>query len=386
MTEPTTPASAAGAPVPVAPITATGEPLLSIRDLSVTFRTDDGPVRAVSDVSLDIHRGEVLALVGESGSGKSVTSTTVLGLTRDRYTEISGSAKLDGLELITASNHELQKVRGRRIAMVFQDPMSSLNPVHKIGAQIVEQIRAHESVSKKDARARAIDLMGTVGIPRPADRVDSYPHEFSGGMRQRVMIAMALSCSPELLIADEPTTALDVTVQAQILELILKLRAETGMSVLLVTHDLGVVAQTADRVAVMYGGRIVEQAPVLELFDDPRMPYTWGLIGSIPPLVGARLDRLPAIPGSPPAPHQLPPGCPFSLRCPHRFEPCDTLPELIVRDPATPAHVDRCWLDLDVKRARRTTAAGTIGLTTATDHDPGLVTTTTPAPTAEDAS
>ena len=358
------------------------QPLLRVRDLSVTFRTDDGPVRAVSEVSLDIHRSEVVALVGESGSGKSVTSTTVLGLTRDRYTQISGSATLDRTELITASNRDLRKVRGKRIAMVFQDPMSSLNPVHKIGAQIVEQIRAHETVSKKAAKARAIDLMGTVGIPRPADRVDSYPHEFSGGMRQRVMIAMALSCSPELLIADEPTTALDVTVQAQILELILKLRAETGMAVLLVTHDLGVVAQTADRVAVMYGGRIVEQAPVTELFDDPRMPYTWGLIGSIPPLVGARLDRLPAIPGSPPSPHQLPSGCPFSLRCPHRFERCDELPGLVARDPSTPDHTDRCWLDLADKRSRRTTAAGTIGLTTATDRGPGLIASTPAAATS----
>ncbi|MDQ8047051.1 MAG: ABC transporter ATP-binding protein, partial [Patulibacter sp.] len=318
-----------------------GEQLLSISDLSVTFGTDEGEVRAVNGVSLDIARGEVLALVGESGSGKSVTSTTVLGLTRDRYTTITGSAKLGDLELLTATNRQLQGVRGKRIAMIFQDPMSSLNPVHRIGKQIAEQILAHESVSKKEAKQRAIDLMGVVGIPRPADRVNSYPHEFSGGMRQRVMIAMALSCSPELLIADEPTTALDVTVQAQILELILKLRDETGMSVLLVTHDLGVVAQTADRVAVMYGGRIVERAPVEELFDDPRHPYTWGLIGSIPPLTGERLERLPAIAGAPPSPKQLPNGCPFTPRCPHAHEHCLKLPPLVAMDPATPEHDDR---------------------------------------------
>jgi peptide/nickel transport system ATP-binding protein/oligopeptide transport system ATP-binding protein len=343
--------------------------LLTIDDLSVTFGTDEGKVKAVSDVSLDINRGEIVALVGESGSGKSVTSTTLLGLTRDRYTTIEGSAKLGDLELLTASNRQLQGVRGKRIAMIFQDPMSSLNPVHKIGKQIAEQIRAHESVSKKDAKARAIELMATVGIPRAAERVDSYPHEFSGGMRQRVMIAMALSCSPELLIADEPTTALDVTVQAQILELILKLREEIGMSVLLVTHDLGVVAQTADRVAVMYGGRIVEQAPVEELFDDPRHPYTWGLIGSIPPLSGDRLLRLPAIAGAPPSPKQLPSGCPFAPRCPHVHEHCKELPPLVAADPATPTHTDRCWLELDDKRSRRVTENGSIGLTSAIVKD-----------------
>ncbi|MBJ7472254.1 MAG: ABC transporter ATP-binding protein, partial [Solirubrobacteraceae bacterium] len=261
---------------------------------------------------------------------------------------------------------DLQRVRGKRIAMVFQDPMSSLNPVHRVGDQIAEQIRVHEDVSKAEAGRRAIEAMGDVGIPRPAERAGSYPHEFSGGMRQRVMIAMALSCSPELLIADEPTTALDVTVQAQILDLMLRLRDERGMAVLLVTHDLGVVAETADNVAVMYGGRIVEQATCEDLFADPRHPYAWGLIGAIPPIVGERPERLATIGGTPPSPRALPDGCAFRPRCPHEFGRCSEMPPLTM---ATPGHWDRCWLSMDDKRAKRVGPDGAIGLYTAVNGE-----------------
>ncbi len=346
--DPATPAPAAGADL-----------LLRIDGLGVAFPSDRGPVHAVRDVSLSMHRGDVLAVVGESGSGKSVTALTLLGLTRGPGTQITGTATFDGIDLLGAKDQELRRIRGKRIAMVFQDPMSSLNPVIRIGEQIAEQIRVHDGASKAQARARAIDALTEVGIPRAAERVDSYPHEFSGGMRQRVMIAMALACGPELLIADEPTTALDVTVQAQILDLILRLRDERGMSVMLVTHDLGVVAETADQVAVMYGGRIVERAPCEELFADPRHPYAWGLLGSIPPLSGERPEYLPTIAGTPPSPLALPPGCPFRARCPHEFEQCAELPPL---QEASPGHLDRCWLPLDAKRARRTGPDGRIGL------------------------
>ncbi len=341
------------------PAGAGSAPLLQVEELGVRFTTESGGVQAVSGVTLSVDRGQVLAVVGESGSGKSVSALTLLGLTRGPGTTISGRAVFDGLDLLGASDAELRKVRGKRIAMVFQDPMSSLNPVHRVGDQIAEQIRVHEDVGKKEAGRRAIEAMGDVGIPRPAERAGSYPHEFSGGMRQRVMIAMALSCSPELLIADEPTTALDVTVQAQILDLMLRLRDERGMAVMLVTHDLGVVAETADEVAVMYGGRIVEQASCEELFADPRHPYSWGLIGAIPPLTGDRPEYLPTIGGAPPSPRALPPGCAFQPRCPHRFDRCAEMPPL---NPATAGHLDRCWLGLDEKRAKRADADGNIGL------------------------
>jgi oligopeptide/dipeptide ABC transporter ATP-binding protein len=334
-------------------------PLLQIDDLGVAFPSDRGPIHAVRDVTLSIARGEIVALVGESGSGKSVTALTLLGLTRGPGVKITGAARFSDVDLIGAPDAVLRTVRGKRVSMVFQDPMSSLNPVLRIGEQVAEQIRAHEHIGKAEARKRSIDALTEVGIPRAAERVDSYPHEFSGGMRQRVMIAMALSCSPELLIADEPTTALDVTVQAQILDLILRLRDERGMSVLLVTHDLGVVAEAADSVAVMYGGRIVEQADVETLFEDPRHPYTWGLIGSIPPLSGARPDRLPTIAGTPPSPRSLPAGCSFRARCPHAFEQCAELPPLASTGNG---HWDRCWLPLDRKRALRAGADGRIGL------------------------
>ncbi|MEH3054307.1 MAG: ABC transporter ATP-binding protein [Patulibacter minatonensis] len=336
-----------------------GDDLLVLSGLGVAFGSSRGPIHAVRDVSLRMRRGEVLAVVGESGSGKSVTALTLLGLTRGPFSTITGSATFDGIDLIAAPDKQLRAIRGKRIAMVFQDPMSSLNPVIRIGEQIAEQLRAHESLSKAQARARTIEALGEVGIPRAAERIDSFPHEFSGGMRQRVMIAMALSCGPELLIADEPTTALDVTVQAQILDLILRLRDERGMSVMLVTHDLGVVAETADQVAVMYGGRIVEQAPCEELFADPRHPYAWGLLGSIPPLTGDRPEYLPTIAGTPPSPLALPAGCPFRARCPHEFDACGELPLLEER---TPRHLDRCHLSLDEQRRRRSGADGRIGL------------------------
>jgi peptide/nickel transport system ATP-binding protein/oligopeptide transport system ATP-binding protein len=258
------------------------DPLLQVKDLRVSFATEDGTVRAVDGVSFSVEPGEVVAIVGESGSGKSVTAMTLMGLTRGPNAKFEGSAVFDGRELVTASDRELQRIRGAGIAMVFQDPMSSLDPVYRIGTQIVEQIRVHDrSVSKAQAMDRAVELMERVGIPRAAERLRSFPHEFSGGMRQRVMIAMALSCSPKLLIADEPTTALDVTIQAQILDELRKLRSESGAGVILVTHDLGVVADIADRIVVMYAGRVVEQGTLDELFYDPQHPYTWGLLGSI---------------------------------------------------------------------------------------------------------
>ncbi len=347
---------AADAPAPVG---ASPAALLEVRDLGVTFASGAGPVHAVRELTLDVAAGEIVALVGESGSGKSVSALTLLGLTRGPGTAISGSAVFDGIDLIAASSRELQQVRGSRIAMVFQDPMSSLNPVQHIGAQIAEQIRAHDDVSKSEARRRAIDALGEVGIPHPQERAGSFPHEFSGGMRQRAMIAMALSCGPQLLLADEPTTALDVTVQAQILDLIMRLRDERGMAVLLVTHDLGVVAETADRVAVMYGGRIVEQATCEALFGDPRHPYAWGLLGSIPPMDGPRPERLPTIAGTPPSPTALPSGCSFRSRCPHEFARCGEAPLL---SQSTPEHADRCWLTLEEQRSLRVLPAGTIGL------------------------
>jgi peptide/nickel transport system ATP-binding protein len=338
------------------------EPLLTIDDLKVGFATDEGLVQAVDGVSFTVNRGEVIAVVGESGSGKSVTGMTMMGLTRGPNARISGSAKLDGQELLTASNDELRKIRGNDISMVFQDPISSLNPVYRVGWQIVEQIRTHHpEVSKADAMAQAVTLMERVGVPRAAERLRSYPHEFSGGMRQRVMIAMALSCSPKLLIADEPTTALDVTIQAQILDELRQLRDETNAGIILVTHDLAVVADIADRVVVMYSGRVVEQGTLDELFYDPQHPYTWGLLGSITRVDRDRGTRLPAIAGSPPSLLATPPGCHFKPRCPHAFDKCDEVPALESRVPEAPGHADRCWLTPEAKREKRT-VEGQIGL------------------------
>jgi peptide/nickel transport system ATP-binding protein/oligopeptide transport system ATP-binding protein len=337
------------------------DPLLSIRNLKVSFATEDGVVHAVDDVSYDVNPGEVLAVVGESGSGKSVTVMTLLGLTRSPNARFEGTATFDATELVSATDEQLQKIRGAAIAMIFQDPMSSLDPVYKIGDQITEQILAHEDIPKEDARARTIELLERVGIPRAADRVDAYPHEFSGGMRQRVMIAMALSCSPQLLIADEPTTALDVTIQAQILDELKTLREETGAGTILVTHDLGIVADIADRVVVMYGGRVVEEGTLEEIFYDPQHPYTWGLLGSVTRLDRDRAERLPSIPGMPPSLVRPPAGCHFRPRCPHEFEKCIEVPPLEQRVTEGVGHSDRCWLSVEDKRARRQ-VDGRIGL------------------------
>ena len=337
------------------------EPLLDVQDLQVSFATEDGLVRAVDGVSFTLDRGEVVAIVGESGSGKSVTVMTLMGLTRSPNARFAGSARLRGGDLVTASEEELERVRGKEIAMIFQDPISSLNPVQRIGNQIAEQIRAHEKVSKAEALDRAAGLMERVGIPRARDRLRAYPHEFSGGMRQRVMIAMALSLSPAVLIADEPTTALDVTIQAQILKEISQLSSESDSGVIFVTHDLGVVADIADRVLVMYAGRLVEQGTVDEIFYDPQHPYTWGLMGSITRVDRDPPNRLPAIPGQPPSLLRVPEGCHFRPRCPHAFDPCRQVPPLQPRLAEAPGHLDRCWLTPADKRVRRE-VGGRIGL------------------------
>jgi oligopeptide/dipeptide ABC transporter ATP-binding protein len=322
--------------------------LLSVKDLRVRFATDDGVVDAVDGVSFDLAPGEVLAVVGESGSGKSVTAQTVIGLTRSSNAVIEGSVDFGGRELTTLTDDELRDVRGERISMIFQDPMSSLNPVYRVGDQIAEMLRAHRDMSRSAARDRSVELLGMVGIPNPAQRARSYPHEFSGGMRQRVMIAMALALEPEILIADEPTTALDVTVQAQILTLIDKLNRERNLAVVLITHDLGVVAEIADRVVVMYAGQIVEDGTLDDIFYDPQHPYTAGLLGSLPRLDEDRHARLRQITGAPPSLLDPPSGCRFAPRCPHVFAKCTEPPTLESRVGA--GHLDRCWLEPERKR------------------------------------
>ncbi len=327
------------------------EPLLCVRDLRVGFVTEGGRLQAVDGVSFDLAPGEVLAIVGESGSGKSVTAQTIIGLTRSANARIEGSARLRGAELLEAGEEELRGVRGEQVAMVFQDPMTSFNPVYRIGTQIVEAIRAHRGgVSRAEARRRAIELLESVGIAEAERRVDDYPHEFSGGMRQRAMIAMALALEPEVLIADEPTTALDVTVQAQILALLERLNRERGLATILITHDLGVVAEVADRVLVMYAGRVVEQGTLDEIFYDPQHPYTWGLLGSLTRIDRERPERLPQISGAPPSLLDLPQGCSFRPRCPHEFARCGELPALDARLADAPLHLDRCWLTPEQKR------------------------------------
>ena len=337
--------------------------LLSVEDLRVGFTTEDGVVQAVDGVSFDLAAGEVLAIVGESGSGKSVTAQTLLGLTRASNSTISGSVRFGDRELTDLGDRGWRDIRGEHIAMVFQDPMCSLNPVYRVGDQISEMIRAHRDVSRGEARDRAIELLRSVGIPNPERRVRDYPHEFSGGMRQRVMIAMALSLEPDILIADEPTTALDVTIQAQILRLIEEINAERDLAVILITHDLGVVAEVADRVLVMYAGQVVEDAGLDDIFYDPQHPYTWGLLGSLTPLDLPRHTRLPQIGGSPPSLLHLAPGCRFAPRCPHVFEQCAQPPALAAT--AAGAHRDRCWLEPAAKtrtaqcrRPDRTAQAG----------------------------
>ena len=296
--------------------------LLEVRDLRVSFATQNGLVQAVNGVTLSLEPGQTLGLVGESGSGKTVTALTMLGLTRSNETEIGGEVLLDGVDLLMLEGSELRDVRGRRIAMVFQDPLSSLHPMHRVGWQIAEAIRAHEHVGKRAAGARAVELLRDVGIPSPHERAEAYPHELSGGMRQRVMIAMALALGPDLLIADEPTSALDVTVQAQILELLAMLQHETGMALVLVSHDLGVIAEQADEVVVMYAGRVVEQGRRDEVIGAAAHPYTRGLLGSITSIDGPRAELLTPIPGSPPSATQLPSGCAFHPRCAHALPSC----------------------------------------------------------------
>ncbi|MFJ9868803.1 ABC transporter ATP-binding protein [Streptomyces sp. NPDC101165] len=290
---------------------------LSVRDLRIHFNTDDGLVKSVDGVSFDVRRGQTLGIVGESGSGKSVTSLGLMGLHRAANATVSGEVWLDGQELIGADPDEVRRLRGRKMAMIFQDPLSAMHPYYKVGTQIVEAYRVHNKVSKKVARTRAIEMLDRVGIPEPAKRIDGYPHEFSGGMRQRAMIAMALVNNPELLIADEPTTALDVTVQAQILDLIRDLQKEFGSAVIMITHDLGVVAEIADDVLVMYGGRCVERGPVGEIFDQPQHPYTWGLLGSMPRIDRETAERLTPVKGQPPSLINVPSGCAFHPRCPY---------------------------------------------------------------------
>jgi len=329
------------------------EPLLEVRDLKVSFRTEDGVIPAVDGVSLSLSEGETLGIVGESGSGKSVTMMSVMRLINDPNAHFEGEVVYKGRDLMKLTRDQIREIRGSGIAMIFQDPMTSLNPVYRIGWQIAEQIRAHEPISKQAAHARAIELLTAVGIPHAAQRVNDYPHQFSGGMRQRVMIAMAISCHPDILIADEPTTALDVTIQAQILSLIRKLRDDFGTAVVLITHDMGVVAALADRIAVMYAGRIVEQGDRRDVFYDAQHPYTWGLLGSIARLDRPKPRRLSTIPGLPPSLLRLPEGCAFGPRCAHRFDRCDERPALLAK--VGEGHLDACHLDIERKKELRET-------------------------------
>ena len=325
--------------------------LLEVRDLSVSFRTENGVVRAVDGLSLSLALGEVVGIVGESGSGKTVSMMAVMRLIRDPNAVIEGEVLLRGRDLMQLPQNEMRLVRGGEIAMIFQDPMTALTPVYTVGWQIAEQLRAHETMSRKRARTRVVELLAEVGISNPGRRVDDYPHQFSGGMRQRVMIAMALSCNPSILIADEPTTALDVTIQAQILELMKRLQRDYGSSILLITHDMGVVSDLAERVAVMYAGSVVEEGSKSAVFRDPQHPYTWGLLGSIPRVGRPRVRRLAAIPGTPPSLLAPPEGCRFAPRCPHRFDRCSIRPELAPRVSAD--RLDACHLDPAIRPSLR---------------------------------
>jgi oligopeptide/dipeptide ABC transporter ATP-binding protein len=328
------------------------EQLLDVKNLRVRFATEDGIVQAVSGISFQLERGKVLGIVGESGSGKSVTAMTLMGLTRGVNARFDGEVVYKDTDLLQVSDKDMQNYRGNELGMIFQDPMTSLNPVYRIGDQIIEAIQAHNKSDKRSARARAIELLRQVGIPNPEARVDDYPHQFSGGMRQRAMIAMALSCNPSILIADEPTTALDVTIQAQIVELIGRLKEEFDSAVIFITHDLGVIAEIADEIIVMYAGRVVERGTKRDLFYDPQMPYTWGLLGSIPRLDRPRPERLHTIEGSPPSLINPPEGCKFRPRCPHAFDKCGEEPALENRV-EKPDHLDRCWLGVEFKREHR---------------------------------
>ena len=320
-----------------------GQSILEVRDLRVSFSTYAGEVQAVRDVSFDLRRGETLAIVGESGSGKSVTAKSIMRLLPEANTLIKGGEILfEEQDILKLSEQQMQKIRGSKIAMVFQDPMTSLDPTMKIERQITESLKIHLGLSGQRARERAVELLTLVGISNPEDRIKQYPHQFSGGMRQRVVIAIALACDPQILIADEPTTALDVTIQAQILELLRELQERLGMSVILITHDLGVVAHTAHRVAVMYAGKVVETGTLRETFYDPQMPYTWGLLASIPLPTADRGQELIPIPGSPPDMLDPPKGCPFTARCPYSMRVCaDEVPEYTT---FSPEHKAACWL------------------------------------------
>jgi len=327
--------------------------LLEVNDLKVHFKTDDGIVKAVDGVSYTVERGRALGIVGESGSGKSVSSLTVMGLTRfSGNAEITGSVVFDGKDLLSATDEDMRRLRGNEVAMIFQDPLSSLHPFYKIGDQLVEAIRAHHDVPKAKAMDRAVEMLGLVGIPEPRRRVDSYPHEFSGGMRQRVMIAMALINDPKLLIADEPTTALDVTVQAQILELIARLQSELDTAIVMITHDLGVVAEVTDDIGVMYAGRIVEFADKDSIFASPEHPYTWGLLKSIPRLDLPREEELVPIAGRPPSLIIKPPGCAFHPRCPYVREAHKRIdPQLAPASNGDGRHQVACLLPGQTRRA-----------------------------------
>jgi peptide/nickel transport system ATP-binding protein len=318
--------------------------LLEVRDLKTYFETDDGIVKAVDGVSFSIDKGKTLGIVGESGSGKSVTCLTIMGLNARKHTITSGEAIFKGKNLIGMKPSQLREIRGNDIAMIFQDPMTSLNPVHTIGAQLIEAIQLHRDVSTKVAKARASELLKAVGIPRADRRIDDYPHQFSGGMRQRAMIAMALVNDPDLLIADEPTTALDVTTQAQIMNLMKRLQQEFGSAIIVITHDLGVVAETADDVLVMYAAEVAEQAPVRKLFSRPHHPYTWGLLGSLPRL-DADVDRLVQIPGQPPSLLHPPRGCRFHPRCSFVMEKCRQVDPELAPISTDPEHLQACHLD-----------------------------------------
>jgi len=327
--------------------------LLTVKDLKVSFNTEDGVVHAVEGVSYEVESGKTLGIVGESGSGKTVGTLTIMGLTRAANTQISGQAIFDGEDLLSASEQQMRAIRGDEIAMIFQDPLSSLHPFFTIGSQLVEAIQVHNKVSKAAARTRSAELLTMVGLSDARDRLSSYPHEFSGGMRQRVMIAMALANEPRLLIADEPTTALDVTVQAQILELIAELQAETGTAMIIITHDLGVVAEVADEIAVMYAGRIVEQASAAELFANPQHPYTRGLLASIPRLDRDRSSGLDPIAGRPPSLIAPPSGCAFHPRCPRAFDRCPA--ELPPLEPAAAGseHLVACLLSPEERSVKQ---------------------------------
>jgi peptide/nickel transport system ATP-binding protein len=335
--------------------------LLEVTDLKTYFETDDGIVKAVDGVSFSVEKGKTLGIVGESGSGKSVTCLTIMGLNAKKHTITSGEAMFKGENLIGASLGRLREIRGNDIAMIFQDPMTSLNPVHTIGTQLVEAIQLHRDVSKRVARARASELLKAVGIPRAERRIDDYPHQFSGGMRQRAMIAMALVNDPDLLIADEPTTALDVTTQAQIMNLLKRLQDEFGSAIIVITHDLGVVAETADDVLVMYAAEVAEQAPVEKLFNRPQHPYTWGLLGSLPRL-DTDVDRLVQIPGQPPSLLNPPKGCRFHPRCAYVMERCRQVDPELRGISTDPDHLQACHLDEATKdREAAKLLAATIG-------------------------